>query len=238
MNKYYRDHQGHSCWSIQLAVWLEFPFAKSKGGRDSPWHRPTQEHKPSRETAVRCTVLNLSFEILITLGAISAALSSQGNFFSWHLLTCTEPAKPCYAILKALTWLLYLSCLTLPIWKFPFRNIFSVFSNKHTLSDQWAWFFLICMRIAFRYTCQNLILLATVQTYHKRQSVWACVCVKCENTAWAGKKEVSVKASKLPYHYWSLSLLRFNVVSLQHTVCLLYSTTQKFKITAMNLACS
>lgn len=106
-----------------------FPSVEGKGRRDSPWYGPTQEPKLSSVPAVRGTIPNVSYETVIILGVLSAALQSQDNLFLWHHLTCTEPAKP-YAIQKDLIWLLYVSCLTLPIWKFPFRKVFSVFFKQ------------------------------------------------------------------------------------------------------------
>lgn len=113
-------------------MWSSSPLFLSEEGKgrgDSLWYGPTHEPKLSRVLAVRGTILDVSYETVIILEVLSAAPYSQDNLFLWHHLTCTEPAKP-YAIQKDLIQLLYVSCLTLPIWKFPYRKVFSVFFKQ------------------------------------------------------------------------------------------------------------
>lgn len=166
-------------------------------------------------------------ELKSSLRVFSTALSSQEYPFLWHRILCTEPAKLCYAMPKALMWLLYISYLTLPIRKLAFRTVFVCQSNKPVLSDYWPLLFITCTGIVSTGTCQNLIFLTIVQTYHRRKPLLEWVSTKCENTAWVGKNEAAAKRRKLLLHYWRLHLFSLDVASLQHTVSLLCAATQR-----------
>lgn len=112
-----------SCWNMVL-LFLTFPSVERKEkGHTFIWTylgiQALQGTYRQRYSFWTCLM-----KLWSSFGVSSAALFSWEKLFLWHHFTCTEPAKPCYAMPNALIWLLYVSCLTLPIWKLPFRNVF------------------------------------------------------------------------------------------------------------------